>query len=124
LKAPLLRAWAEQELKGYDNPKDVPDYRVMNVGAYGNFAGFGGIRYQARPIPAAVLKPEHRWAATVYRLTEPVSAFESLSDTQGVLIYDWHSDMIALYQSSLLQGCFLMTAWQQVPKSGSGMTLT
>ncbi|MGH3628044.1 MAG: hypothetical protein ACRDRL_11475, partial [Sciscionella sp.] len=28
-----------------------------------------------------------------------------------------HSDMIAYYQSSLLQGCVLMTAWQQVPKS-------
>ncbi|MGB6247873.1 MAG: hypothetical protein WBF54_02100 [Terriglobales bacterium] len=117
LKAPLLRAWAEQELKGYTNPKEVPDYRVMNVGAYGNFAGFGGIRYQARPIPAALLKPEHRWAATIYRLTEPVSAYESLGDSKGALIYEWHSDMIALYQSSLLEGCVLMTAWQQVPKT-------
>jgi hypothetical protein len=117
LKTPLLRTWAEQELKGYPNPKEVPDYRVMNVGAYGNFAGIGGIRYQARPIPAGMLKPEHRWAATVYRLTEPVSAYESLGDSKGALIYDWHSDMIALYQSSLLQGCVLMTAWQQVPKT-------
>ncbi len=117
LKTPLLRTWAEQELKGYANPKEVPDYRVMNVGAYGNFAGIGGIRYQARPIPPGMLKPEHRWAATVYRLTEPVSAYESLGDSKGALIYDWHSDMIALYQSSLLEGCVLMTAWQQVPKT-------
>lgn len=33
LKAPLLRTWAEQELKGYSNPKDVPEYRIVNVGA-------------------------------------------------------------------------------------------
>ena len=116
LKVPLLRTWAEQELKGYSNPKDVPEYRVMQVGALGNFAGVG-VRYQARPIPSSLLRKEHRWAATIHRLTEPVSAYESLGDSKGALIYEWPSDMIALYQSSLLDGCVLMTAWQQVPKT-------
>jgi hypothetical protein len=117
LKSPLLRAWAEQELKGYDNPKDVPDYRVMNVGACGNFDGFGGTRYRARPIPPAVLQPEHRWAATIVRLTEPVSAYETIEAPDGFIAYEWPSDMIAYYQEKLLQRCVLMTAWQQVPKS-------
>jgi hypothetical protein len=116
LKTPLLRTWAEQELKGYPNPKDVPEYRIMNVGALGNFAGIG-VRYQARPIPPSLLKEQHRWAATIHRLTEPVSSYESLGDSKGALIYEWPSDMIALYQSSLLEGCVLMTAWQQVPKT-------
>ena len=115
LKTPLLRTWAEQELKGYPNPKDVPEYRIMNVGALGNFAGVGQ-KYQARRIPSTLLKPEHRWAATIHRLTEPVSSYESLGDSKGALIYEWPSDMIALYQSRLLQGCVLLTAWQQVPK--------
>jgi hypothetical protein len=117
LKAPLLRAWAEQELKGYSNPMDVPDYRVFNVGANGNFAGFGGIQYRSRPIPSTALQPEHRWAATIVRLTEPVSAYESLDAPDGVLVYEWPGDMIAYYQQKLLRGCVLMTAWQQVPKS-------
>jgi hypothetical protein len=117
LKVPLLRTWAERELTGYSNPKDVPEYRIVNVGAYGNFAGVG-VRYQARPIPASLLKPEHRWAATKRRLTEPVSAYESLDgSSKSALIYDWPSDMIAYYQSRLLEGCVLMTAWQHVPKS-------
>jgi hypothetical protein len=116
LKAPLLRTWAEQELKGYSNPKDVPEYRIMQVGALGHFEGVG-VRYQARPIPSSLLRKEHRWAATVHRLTEPVSSYESLGDTKGALIYEWPSDMIGLYQSSLLAGCVLITAWQQVPKT-------
>ena len=117
LKVPVLRTWAEQELTGYNQPKDVPEYRIVNVGAYGNFAGIG-VRYQARPIPAGLLKPEHRWAATIRRLTEPVSAYESLdSSPKNAMIYDWPSDMIAHYQSKLIQGCVLMTAWQQVPAS-------
>lgn len=85
LKAPLLRTWAEQELKGYSNPKDVPEYRVMNVGALGDFAGIG-VRYQGRPIPSSLLKPEHRWAAQTHRLTEPVSSYEALDDSKGTLI--------------------------------------
>src|SRR5579863_1874572 len=97
LKAPLLRTWAERELTGYSDPKDVPDYRIVNVGAYGNFAGIG-VRYQARPIPVGKLKPEHQWAAIVRRLTEPVGAYESLDgSSKNVLIYDWPSDMIAYY---------------------------
>jgi hypothetical protein len=116
LKVPLLRTWAEQELTGYQNPKDVPQYRVINVGAYGDFAAIGQ-QYRARPIPASLLEPEHRWAATVLRLTEPVSAYESLDAPDGVMHYDWPSDMIAFYQSRLLRGAVLMSAWQQVPKS-------
>ena len=116
LKVPLLRTWAEQELTGYPNPKDVPQYRVVNVGAYGDFAAVGQ-QYRARPIPMSLLEPQHRWAASVLRLTEPVSAYESLDDSKGVLVYDWPSDMIAHYQSSLLRGAVLMRAWQQVPKS-------
>jgi hypothetical protein len=116
LKAPLLRTWAEQELKGYSSPKDVPEYRIMQVGALGNFEGVG-VRYQARPIPSTLLKERHRWTATIHRLTEPVSSYESLGDSKGALIYEWPSDMVALYQSSLLRGCVLMTAWQQVPKT-------
>ena len=40
LKTPLLKTWAMQELNGYPNPKDVPEYRIINAGALGNFYGF------------------------------------------------------------------------------------
>lgn len=116
LKTPLLQKWATQELNGYPNPKDVPEYRVIHAEALGNFAGIG-TRYQGRPIPTALLKPEHKWAGQTVRLTEPVSSYEALEDAKGALVYYWPSNMIALYQSSLLQGCVLMTAWQQVPKT-------
>jgi hypothetical protein len=82
----------------------------MRVGALGDFAGIG-VRYQSRPIPPSMLKKEHQWAATIHRLTEPVGSYESVGgDSKSALIYAWHSDMIAFYQSSLLQGCVLMRA--------------
>jgi hypothetical protein len=118
LKAPLLRTWAEQELNGYSDSKDVPEYRIMTAGAFGHFdRGFGGA-YPRRPIPASLMEPEHRWAAQRIRLVEPVSSYEAMQgDPKGHLIYSWRSDMVAYYQQSFVEDCTLMSAWQELPKT-------
>jgi len=117
LKTPLLKTWAMQELNGYPDPKDVPEYRIMNAGAFGNFDRGFGAGYQRRPIPSSLMNPEHRWAAKTVRLTEPVSAYEALGHSEGALYYSWQSDMVAYYQESFIEGCVLMSAWQEVPKT-------
>ncbi|MGA7695947.1 MAG: hypothetical protein WCA76_13055 [Candidatus Sulfotelmatobacter sp.] len=117
LKAPLLRAWAEQELKGYANQKDVPEYRIVPADSYGTFQGNFGSGYNGRPIPPGMLEPKHRSIAQFVHLTQPVSAYESLGDSQGGLTYHWPANMIAYYQDKLLDQCILLTAWQQVPKT-------
>jgi hypothetical protein len=117
LKTPLLRTWAEQELNGYATPQDVPDYRIVPAGSYGTFQGTFGTGYNGRPIPAALLEPDHRPVAEVVHLTQPVSAYESLGDLQGALTYPWPANMIAYYQDRLLRDCILLTAWQSVPKT-------
>jgi AbiTii len=117
LKAPLLRAWAEQELKGYANQKDVPEYRIVPADSYGTFQGNFGSGYNGRPIPPGMLEPKHRSIAQFVHLTQPVSAYESLGDLQGGLTYHWPANMIAYYQDKLLDQCILLTAWQQVPKT-------
>jgi hypothetical protein len=118
LKAPLLRTWAEQELNGYSDPKDVPEYRIMTAGAFGYFdRGFGGA-YPRRPIPASLMEPEHRWAAQRIRLVEPVSSYEAMQgDPKGHLIYSWRSDMVAYYEQSFVEDCTLISAWQELPKT-------
>jgi hypothetical protein len=39
------------------------------------------------------------------------------SDSEGALYYSWQSDMVAYYQESFIEGCVLMSAWQEVPKT-------
>ena len=117
LKAPLLRAWAEQELNGYATPQDVPEYRIVPAESYGTFQGNFGSGYNGRPIPPGMLEPKHRSIAQFVHLTQPVSAYESLGDSQGSLMYHWPANMIAYYQDKLLDQCILLTAWQQVPKT-------
>lgn len=94
----------------------MPEYRIINAGALGNFYGFG-VSYPGRPIPPALLKPEHRWAAETVHLAEPVSAYEAVGNSkEHILHYPWPSNMVALYQQ-VLEGAVLVTAWQEVPKT-------
>src|SRR5713226_4819905 len=77
LKNERLKAWANQELDGYDSAEGVPEYRTMPAQAKGNFAGGWGAYQGGRNIPPAVMEESHRWAATNVHLTEPVRAYES-----------------------------------------------
>jgi len=114
LKVPVLRTWAERELKGYDSAEGVPDYRIIGAGAFGAFDGYR--QYPSRPIPAAMLEKEHQhWAQTVYLLSA-VAAYEGL-DGDKQLVFYWPGNMIGYYQSKLLQGAVLISAWQEIPKS-------
>jgi AbiTii len=114
LKVPVLRTWAERELNGYENAEDLPDYRIVGAGAFGAFDGYR--QYPSRPIPAALLEPEHRSRAKEVYLLEPIAAYEGL-DRDGTLRFYWPGNMIAYYQSKLLQDSVLVHAWQEIPKS-------
>src|SRR6266849_3629626 len=71
----------------------------------------------SRAIPPSLMKEEHRWAAEFVRLPEPVSAYERHTKSDGVLSYQWSSDMIAYYQSDFMSGHALVTASQDIPIS-------
>src|SRR5580704_7381953 len=87
LKVPVLRTWAEAELSGYALDAKLPDYRIIPAGAFGAFQGFG-IVYNSRPIPPAILEPQHRVRATTAHLCDPVGTFEAM-DAKGELFYYW-----------------------------------
>lgn len=115
LKVPLLRTWALNELNGYSTASDIPAYRVMKVDALGEFEGSGGKRYSNRPIPPALLEPQHQWSATKIRLFDSIGRLESV-DRDGVT-YPWPPNMILHYQDKLLPDAILLQAWQFIPKS-------
>jgi hypothetical protein len=70
-----------------------------------------------RPIPAAVLETEHRWAAETVHLVEPVSAYEVAlkADSNGRTFgYSWNANLVGYYQDKLVDGHVLVDAWQEV----------
>jgi hypothetical protein len=62
LKNERLKAGANQELNGYDDPETVPEYRKMPAQAKDNFSGGFGAYIGDRNIPPAAMDASHRWA--------------------------------------------------------------
>jgi hypothetical protein len=122
LKNVRLKAWANQELNGYQSGKDVPEYRIIPAQARGNFIGPFHSQYNGHIIPPAVLENEHRDFAERVYLIQSVSAFEDVTkgakQSQGSLVFDWPADMVVYYQEKLMQGGFIChSAWQEIPPS-------
>jgi hypothetical protein len=121
LKNERLKEWANQELNGYKSIEGLPEYRIVQTGAQGSFAGPAGAFIRKRNIPSAVLEEKHRiWAETVY-LTQAVSAYDGIllppANKNTSIIIPWDNNLILRYQSELIDGFALVSAWQEVPRS-------
>lgn len=123
LKNDRLKSWANQELNGYDAGQDLPDYRVMHVGARANFSGPFGAAMRNWPIPPAMLEDRHRGFARRVELRQAISCYETANKSNdGSMSYMWPGDLCLHYQDRLIDGYALVSAWQSVPASAiSGM---
>lgn len=103
LKNERLKAWANQELNGYDSAESVPEYRIVPARATGDFSGpfQSGLRNWL--IPPAVLEKEHRHFAEVVHLTQAISAYEDVASRadDGVIQYDWPANLVLYYQTRI-----------------------
>lgn len=122
LKNARLKAWANQELDGYEGPRDeqVPAYRRVHANAFGTFAGpFNAWTKKHLIIPAAMEEKHRHWAEKVH-IIQSVSSLDDLvkmDNTQGVLAAHWPPNMIAYYSERLWDSWICHDAWQEIPKS-------
>jgi hypothetical protein len=115
LKNESLRRWAEQELDGYKDRDDVPEYRRAPVTAKGTFNGPFGASIANQPLPSLIMQEEHRHLAETVRLSQPISAYDI--ETRQNPIIEWPANLVALYQAKFIEGYALVAAWQEVPAS-------
>lgn len=115
LKNQRLKAWVEQELNGYDDRDNVPNYRTANLFSKGNFSGPFNAWIPNRPLPLGTLDKEHREVLSPTHFTEPIAAYEmTRKDGKGHYVINWPPDLIVLYQSKFIKGYALTQAWQEV----------
>jgi len=118
LKNDRLKAWANHELNGYGDSEEMPGYRIVNAPAVGTFSAGYYFPTVKRPIPSFAMEKEHRSAAETVRLTEPVSSYEDIFNTEGnTLGFPWDSNLIHYYQSRFIERHALINAVQELPKS-------
>ena len=121
LKNDDLRDWALQELNGYDNNDDVPEYRRVQATPEGSFAGPFGTGYKNVGVPVIGLPEQLRERAMNAVFAQGVAGLEALTaDSKGgPARFSWPGDWITLInaKSSWAGGMTLYAAWQDVDKA-------
>lgn len=118
LKNANLKEWVEKELNGFDGDEEAPDYRRVNLHSKGHFSGPLGASIRNRPIPTMMLEDDHLQYLNT-KLVQPIGAYEKLASAGpgDNLRIPWPPDLTTLYQSKLIKGYGLVSAWQEVPMS-------
>jgi AbiTii len=120
LKNERLKQWANQELNGYSSGTEVPEYRIIEAEAKGNFSGPFHSSLRNWSVPSLALDEKHRDFGERLYLTQAVSAFQDLvGDPKcSAIEFPWTSNLVLRYQSHFFGGRYaLVSAWQEVSKS-------
>ncbi|WP_411905982.1 hypothetical protein [Rhizobium mayense] len=118
IKHEPLRKWVEQELNGYADDAELPDYRSGFGTSKGLFIGPGGSQLQDQPLAAGVLKPDHRHWAREIKLRQPIASYDlkDIDDT-GKWVIEWPADLVTHYQTKFIRDWVLNRAHLEIPIS-------
>jgi hypothetical protein len=117
LKNERLKAWAENELNGYDGEDEPPEYRRTGAPAIGLFFGPFGSQINDQPIAPAMLREEHRRFAEWVVLLQPIASYEIADATKSRFSVAWPANLTLLYERTFFEGYALNRAWQEIPRS-------
>ena len=114
-----FKRWVEQELNGYNDIDDLPNYRALTVQSKGHFSGPFGSGIKNGDIPLTCLPKELRESLSKSYCTQPISAYEALiKSSKGDNFREkWPPDLVALYGGEIYQNMQCMTAWKTIPYS-------
>ena len=118
LKNEEFRNWVQYELDGYRQGAELPDYREIHCESQGEFFGPSGILKNA-PIPTIQIPEQFREFVSTIRLTQSVSALESLvrDAKRGQVHQLWPADLIAAIAPRVYQNMNMVTAVKILPSS-------
>lgn len=78
LKDSKLEQWAKNEINGYDNPEEIPEYRRVKPFFMGSYV-MNGVRYDNSPLPMEFLKemtPKEQEEFLNYKMKETILMIE------------------------------------------------
>jgi hypothetical protein len=76
VKNEKFRIWLNNELDGYDNADDLPDYRTINSISRGFFVSYAGSQINDQPLALHVMEENHRKLVDKVRLAQPAASYE------------------------------------------------
>ena len=119
LKSEKLKNWVEDEINGYEG-KDVPEYRQVHVGIFGNLLqdkGFGGfLTRKYVPLPREHLEDEIKEMLRTTPLRISISELEDMSKSEEDFRIDIPYSIYPLFSKGLSNNWKVDSAWQMIPK--------
>lgn len=114
-----FKRWIDNELSGYNNKDDLPEYRVLRVNSKGHFSGAFGSGLRNADIPLLCLPEDFRERLGHSYLMQPIAAMASLVEksTSGTLEEPWDPDVVAHFGQKIYQHMVCMQAWKVIPAS-------
>jgi AbiTii len=111
-----FKRWIDHELNGYDEVKELPNYRVLETESLGTFAEPYGQRIDNLPVPPLSLPEQFRDRATKAYLMQSVSAYASLIEGgRDNPIEPWPADMTAMFARKIYPHLTCVSAWKVIP---------
>ncbi|OZA96538.1 MAG: hypothetical protein B7X52_04995 [Thiotrichales bacterium 34-46-19] len=117
---PEFKKWVENELSGYNDIDELPDYRILTVNSKGHFSGPFQSGLRNADIPLMCIEEDFRQHLTHSYLAQGVASMESLvrDASGGSLQEPWNPDLVAVVGQGIYQGMNCMQAWKVIPVSG------
>ncbi len=114
-----FKRWIDNELSGYDNKDELPEYRVLSVNSKGHFGGAFGSGLRNANIPLLCLPEDLRESLGHSYLKQPIAAMAALVENSksGALQEPWNPDLVAHFGQQIYENMVCMQAWKVIPAS-------
>lgn len=117
-KIPDLNTWVHNELNGYPEDAELPNYRVLSGLAMGDFMGPFGRAIRNSVLPASNLPDALRHWAREAQFRQPIATLEEIARrNEDHLRCAWPGDLIVKVQRDFYEDMALAQAWLSISKS-------
>ncbi len=117
LKHTPLQQWIDCELNGYVSGVDLPSYRAIKTGCFGDFWGMG-MKGTAMPIPFSALPESYQDSYREVKLRESIAYFvDFIKSGQTEFMAGLPVEILPLLTNRVYQGMSCLRAWCHVPRA-------
>jgi hypothetical protein len=116
-----FKNWIDQELNGYENQEQLPDYRILRgLGCRGHFLGPFGSGLKNAPIPMLSLPEWFIEAISTKYVLQSISEIENMvnqanQSNTSILRSPWDADAVAIFGKNIYKDMTCGQAWTDVP---------